>query len=93
MPLPLKFKRYTFAICFGISFFPFVAFNLLIYFLAVHFCKGDTVMEGGFPLKWYVCGWVGPGVIWDALFFDLMLAIAVSFISAKILKPILEPVE
>ena len=94
MPLPRRFKRYTFAICFGISLFPFVALNLLTSLLAAHFCTCDLVTEAGFPLKWYVCGWaVAPSVIWDAFVFDLMLAIAVSFISAQILKPILEPVD
>jgi len=91
MPLPSKFKRYTFAICFGISLLPFVALNLAAYILAIHCCNGDTAIEAGFPLKWYVQNWMAQGVIWDAFVLDVMLALTASAISAKILKPILDP--
>ena len=91
MPLPPKFKRYTFAICFGISLFPFVALNLTMYIAAINCCKGqDTAMEVGFPLKWYVGGW-GPGMIGESFVLNVMLALTASVISARILKSVLQP--
>jgi len=91
MPLPRKFKRYTFAICFGISIFPLVALNLITYIAAINCCRGhDSAMEAGFPLKWYVGGW-GPGMIWEPFVLDVMLALTASVISARILKSILQP--
>ena len=91
MPLPNKFKRYTFAVGFGISLFPFVAMNLTMYIFAVNWCTCDTVTEAGFPLNWYACNWVFQGVIWDAFVFNVMLVLTASVISAKILKSILQP--
>jgi hypothetical protein len=93
MPLPRKFKRHTFAICFGISLFPFVAINSAMYIAAINCCSGDGVMDAGFPLKWYVGSWVDIGVIWEAFVLDVMLALTASVISAKILKLILQPNE
>lgn len=91
MPLPRKFKRYTFAICFCISLFPFVALNLTMYIAAANCCKGnDAAMEVGFPLNWYVGGW-GPGMMWEPFVLDVMLALSASVISARILKSVLQP--
>jgi hypothetical protein len=90
MPLPRKFKPYTFAIGFGISMVPFVALNLSMYIAAVNCCAGDAAMEAGFPLKWYVGGW-GPGMMWEPFVLDVMLALTASVISARILKPVLQP--
>ena len=88
MPLPLKLKRYTFAVCFGISVLPFVALNLVLYILAVYRSNGHFAIKTGFPLKWYGSF---QGVIWDAFVFDVMLVFTASAISAKILKPIFQP--
>jgi len=91
MPLPSKLKRYTFAICFGISLFPFVALNVAIYLLASSLGGCVFVVEVGFPLKWYVSNWNFQGVVWDAFVFDVMLVVTASLISAKILKSVLQP--
>ncbi|HEU4508252.1 MAG TPA: hypothetical protein VFR78_08450 [Pyrinomonadaceae bacterium] len=91
MPLPLKLKRYTFAICFGISVLPFVALNLVMYIAAAYGSNGHSATEAGFPLKWYVSNWVFRGVIWEAFVIDVMLVFTVAAISAKILKSILHP--
>ena len=64
-----------------------------MYIAAIHCCRGHGVMDAGFPLKWYVGSWVGPGMIWEAFVLDVMLALTASVISAKILKSILQPNE
>lgn len=91
MPLPLKLERYTFAICFVISLFPFVVLNLFMYIAALNCCEGDSVMEAGFPLKWYITGWVFRGVLWNAFVTDVIIALVASLISAKILKSVFQP--
>jgi ABC-type spermidine/putrescine transport system permease subunit II len=93
MPLPPRCKGYTFAICFGISLFPFVAINLALYVAALNCCSGCAATEVGFPVQWYEVTWVREGVIWEAFVLDLMLALTASAISARILKPILQPNE
>jgi hypothetical protein len=92
MPLPHNFKRYTFAICFGISIFPFVALNLAMYLWALQCCDGHSIAEAGFPIKWYVTGWVFRGVMWEAFFANALVALIVSLISAKILKSVFQPI-
>ena len=93
MPLPRKFKRHTFAICFGISLFPFVAFNLLVY-MFVHCGESCSIIEIGFPFRWYVaCAWTGENMNWEAFVLNIKLALTASLISAKILKPTLEPID
>lgn len=91
MPLPFKLKRYTFPICFGISLLPFVALNVAMYVSALYCCEGDSVMEAGFPLKWYVTGWVFRGVLWNAFVVDVVLAVVASLVSAKILTSVFRP--
>jgi hypothetical protein len=91
MSLPRRFKVYTFAVCFGISLFPFVAINLLMYTAALRWSNCDTVVAAGFPIKWYVAAWLGGGMIWDAFVLNVMLALTASVISARILRPIFQP--
>lgn len=91
MPLPIKLSRHVFAICFGISLLPFVALNLAMYISARQCCDGDSVMEAGFPIAWYITGWVFRGVIWNALILDAAIALIASLISGKILKTVFQP--
>ena len=84
-------KRYTFAVCFGISVLPFVALNLVMYIFAAYWSSGHSATEAGFPLKWYASNWVFRGVIWDAFVFNVMLVFTASAISAKILKSTFHP--
>ena len=91
MPLPLKLKRYTFLICFAVVFLPFLALNLVSYIAARNCCEGDSIMEAGFPLTWWISGWAPPRIIWNAFIADLLLAIVASVIGAKVLTSVFQP--
>ena len=83
-------RRHAFAVCFGISLFPFVVLNLAMYISAVR-SDSHSVTEAGFPIKWYITGWVFRGVLWNAFVFDVVLALIASLVSARILKSVFQP--
>ena len=83
-------KRYPFLIGFGGSMLFFVAVNLWAYTGAVTSRGGHGIIEAGFPLRWYITGYVS-GVVWDALATNVSIALTASLIAGIVIKPVFRP--
>ena len=48
-------------------------------------------MEAGFPIRWYVTGWLPTRFHLEPFLADVVIAVGASLIGAKILKSVFEP--
>jgi hypothetical protein len=86
-------RRYAFIVCFAISLLPFLAVNLWGYIAALNGCEGDCIVLAGFPFWLYTTGGFvePPHIIWDGVVADVLFAIGVSAISAKLIQSVFQP--
>jgi hypothetical protein len=88
-------KRFPILIGFAGSMLFFTAVNLWAFAGACGSHGGSGIghgiIEAGFPLRWYVAGYYGSGVIWDALGTNVSVALTASLIAGIVIKPVFRP--
>ena len=85
-------KRFPILIGFTGSMLFFLAVNLYAYLGALGSRGGHSVIEAGFPFRWYTAGWVSePYIDWDALSLNVSVALVTGLVAGMVIRPVFHP--